>query len=206
MLVTVAALCAVTGTFAQKNSILLYGRAGISATKSEDSSGNKSTQTQATLAPAIGYWFTDNVAAGLLFSLGYQKLKTNYVPKSVTVADYKGYEFGAFVRYRRAINDLFFVHADLYGVYGTGTSTVNDTLKIKGDRVFTIAVLPALGINITRTSAVTLALGSVYYTMEHNPENKAKTSGFRMDFGQLLSIGFQKNFPLKRHRTALQEP
>jgi hypothetical protein len=199
-ILALAALCLAGNAFSQENSILLYGRAGLNTTKLEDSSGNTSSQTNITFSPAVGYWLSDNLALGVLLGVSWQKQKINYIPKTITTGSYVRYEAGAFIRYRQPVNDLFFVHADLYGVYGTGTTTINDSTKAKGTRAFTVALMPALGINISPKSAVTLALGSLYYSADHDPVSKFKRSGLHMDFAQLISIGFQTNIALKANK------
>lgn len=204
IVIILAALCAAASTHAQKNSILLYGRGDISTASEKDSAGNKNTDLGFHVAPAVGYWFTDHLAAGVL--LGISSLTQNYsdeVTGNKSKLHYSTLELGAFVRYRQPLNTLFFVQGDLYGVHATSKTKVNDTLERKGLNGYTIALMPALGLNITPTSAVTLALGSLYYSSTTNPLLKTTNSGLHADFGELISIGFQKNFPLKGRKTAL---
>lgn len=120
---------------------------------------------------------------------------------------------GPFLRYTKHLSPMFFVNGQLNAMYVTGSTkmeaagTTTTTGRSNG---VDVNIMPSVGINVTRTLALTGAVGRLGYATIKNesPTNSSiytRENAFDATFGREFMLGLQWNFATgsgagRRHR------
>ncbi len=172
---------------AQKGSILLYGDANISTTKSaKDAAGNSDKTTSWGITPGIGYQFDDHWTAGV--NLGYR-----YSNNAQSVRTHV-YNVGPFVRYTQPISDIFSIYGQLNASYQHETQKPSDA-KWNG---FGANLFPAVQMNIKNGFALNFSFGGLAFNTLKAKGASSSSNSFDVDFGKTAAIGISKNFGGRR--------
>jgi hypothetical protein len=215
-IIAVGAISSAQAQAQKAGSWLLYGNAGFFSQKTTDNTGipgstdveNKTNSWN--LAPGLGYQFNDNWTVGLELRIAGGKNE----PSSPSAATTKTSEFavGPFLRYTWPISNTFFIYDQLNVSYSSkkikmefpsGTSTEEDALK-----GFSVAMMPAIGINVTRCIALNFGIGGITYNnikTDAEGPGESKVSTFNINFGSGVTFGVSAYFG-GHHKRATMEP
>jgi hypothetical protein len=196
-------------SFAQKNSILIDGNISIAKFTDKEYETtdrirllnlNKTSMLRSKLIS--GYQFNKNWTVGLLFSYNKNKFVNFDYSNSPTIVESpvvtinKG--LGAFTRYSKKLNDIFFIIGQLE------VETLKQIYKVERSNIetvqkpFRLEFIPKIGINIYKNFALNLDFGGFLYTTKNvGTYGNLEFSGFELNFGRILNIGVSKNFALK---------
>jgi hypothetical protein len=189
-----------SGAYAQKNSILLFGN-------SNGGGGTESSPLQETgssgmsVNAGVGYQFSNHFTAGVLGSYSYSTRDTKQLiaPASTTHNTSHVYGLGLFGRYTHYLGDRFFVYmqgdANYSKSFGRATSSQSpNASESENGGPIDVNLTPAVGCFIYKGWAVNLTAGSVLY--RYSDMNGTKSSSVSYTIGS-YSIGFSKNFTRK---------
>ena len=174
---------------AQAGSILVYGNAGISASKPANAKPTKTLDFNIT--PGVGYQFNKNWTAGL-----YGNYETNsQLPDGGDRFGNRQYTVGVFGRYSCPVSPIFTVFGQVNGGYMSGHSFDGDG-KIAGTEFhgFEVGFAPAVQVFVTKGFALNFAFGGVEFNSVGLKDADYNTTSFDLTFGQQFNIGISKNF------------
>lgn len=183
---------------AQKGTFLVSGDFGFSSQKA-NSPGNHTNQTSFSIAPKIGYQFTENWTVGAQTLVSFSKSEID----DDVVVEYNSYSIGTFVRYSKPVSEIFELYADFVAGYGftNGSSSNNNNLTADSNKSngFGVGVTPALLLKIKNGFGLNFGFGGLGYssnksTSENNSNASQKIQSFYFNFGQSFNIGISKNF------------
>ncbi len=223
LILSLAALTAFGAAHAQKlGDVFVNGSVGYTHSNSETNNANKTVngpvENNFGIAPSVGYQFSNNWGAGL--ALGYDYSQVRSTPSGSLVETKKTsntFAVGPFLRYTKHISPMFFVNGQLNAMYLTGKTkteaagVTTTTGRING---VDVNIMPSVGINITRTMALTGAFGRLgFQTLkDEEPTNASvytRENVFDATFGREFMLGVQWNFATdgsSRVRRARREP
>ena len=191
MLLLVVALTTLSAGFAQEKKgkflegdVIITGSLGVSTTKIREV---KTTAT--TFAPKVGYFVTENIAAGIQGGIGYSNSKMGDVSSDVIT-----YSAGVFGRYYLTPKKPFSVFAEL-GVNYIGTN--NDAFRAQGSPAavkmkqngFGAAFGPGINYFIAKNFAIEAGLGVLAYSNQKmdlmGAEVKTNSFALRLDLSKV---------------------
>jgi hypothetical protein len=183
------ALLAATTSFAQKGSVLLGGDLVFSTEKYP--SPVSSSELTFSLAPVVGYQFSNAWTAGLVLGYTYNQLKN----AGNTTHSSNAYTVGPFVRYTRALTSWV-------SVYGQFQATREDEGKISTDAggvprdtyIGDIQLFPALFFNVKNGFGLNLSFGGLEGSLTHISHVGTFEENATVTFGNSILIGVSKNF------------
>jgi hypothetical protein len=202
------------GTFAtvnaQKNTILVYGNAGVQVNNDDHGFGSSTSHTMWNINPGIGYQFNKNMTVGI--QGGYQwhqdDNKTVISATSVHLNDEMSeWTAGGFYRYTHYISPMFAIWNQLdlsyiSGEQSTDSVGVTKIYNIEDDyNGFSAMITPAVAINVHEGWALNFGIGSLGYratTWDGGAHFGSQSSSFVFTFGQQFNIGISKNFGCKK--------
>src|SRR5690606_39511245 len=112
LILAILAVGSVAAANAQKNSILVYGTAGVN-TDNSDRHGQTDTYTDGHVMPGVGYQFTKNVTVGLqggFWSMNTENRTGAGTTSVSTINEDREWQLGAFFRYTHYISNIFAVY------------------------------------------------------------------------------------------------
>ncbi len=188
-IITLAAICGICTTYAQKGSMLLYGNLAGSADKNIDLD-IQSTIRSGLVNAGVGYQFSKHMTVGL--QGGYTVSNTTSVNTAThtTAKSYqKEYGIGAFSRYTAYIDQRFFAYLQAtagYNRYWNNVSTQPRT---------TAEMVPGVGMFLYKQWAFTVTPGGIVYRHFSRPQGDVNSVNF--DLGRSFQFGISKNFVKK---------
>lgn len=215
-LLTLLAAAALAPAFAQvgmKNSFIAYGSASYSSQRGETEIGSVTIDDphfrSLSVAPGLGYQFTDRLAVGVNFELYGSKVDfdINNVPGQTEETRSRLLYVGPFVRYTMPIGEHFFwfTQADFSYISGKNRETISgspdteietDVNGVRG-RLF-----PSVGVNFSRTMALAFNIGGVEYNyarIDYGANVEGKTSLLDANLGEVFGFTVQKYFGGRRY-------
>ncbi|RAJ94573.1 outer membrane protein with beta-barrel domain [Larkinella arboricola] len=169
----------VTGVFAQRNTVLVYGTVG--ATSHKQVNGTKTNTFN--FSPAVGYQFNDNWTAGLTLSTESANTRT-----SLGESKSSAFGVGPFIRYAVPLSDIF----ALYGQFNADVlSGKAGDVKTNG---FRGTFFPAIGVNMKNGFALNFSFGGLSFASQKVKGASEKTTDFNLNLGSGASFGISKNF------------
>ena len=190
----------------QMGDMFINGGIGYSHSKPEINNGTTTAKGASDnrffFTPSVGYQFDRNWGAGLTFKYDINRtVSTGLNNTEIKVTD-RALGIGPFLRYTQPLSQMFFVYGQLNALYVNGKKssdiggTNTTTGKING---FDVSIMPAIGINLSRSIAVTGSFGRLGYATlrDENPNNSniyTRTNTFDATFGNEFSLGVQWNF------------
>jgi hypothetical protein len=163
-------------SYAQKNSVLVYGSVNLDAGKTTNS-GIEQNYKSFYFSPGIGYQISDHSTVGMqgLVYGGSSGFETRWTA-------------GVFYRYTEYLTPIFFV-------YLQGNASYDDQgTSAKQTKGFLINAVPALGAMVYKGWAINLNMGGIGYRNTKTNDGLEKTQGVFLNFGSGATIGFSKNF------------
>lgn len=225
---SLAAVASLSAAHAQKlGDVFVNGSIGFTHNNSETTVGNQSVNGPITntffIVPSVGYQFSNNWGAGLALGYGFQRTRSTAMSPAGTSVDMKStgntFGVGPFLRYTKHLSPLFFVNGQLTAMYVTSktTSEVAGTSSTTGrSNGVDVNVMPSVGINVTRTLALTGSFGRIGYATSKvddlsNPlitDKYSRNNTFDATFGREFMLGVQWNFATDggRARRSRREP
>jgi hypothetical protein len=168
--------------FAQKGSILLQGNVGAARTSNGAATPTLTTDLQ--FSPMIGYQFDDNLTAGIIFNSAGERITNN----GTFISSNSLFMVGPFVRYSKAVTNLFSVYGQAEGMFGNFSSKVGSATSASLGTTG-VNVYPAVLMNIKNGFGLNFNFGGLNYS---SIEGAGNTSG--INFGQTMNIGVSKLF------------
>lgn len=186
-----AALIA-SGTFAQKNTLLVGGNVGISSSKNENSQFDNKSSTYS-FDPFIGYQFDNHWTAGAVVSLSGNKQTVSSSPEQVTKSN--NFAAGPFIRYSHNLSNIFMLYGQLQGTFGgyKNTSSLGSVTNTSKGSVFNATLFPAVFINLKNNFGLNFNFGGIAYGSS-KPDGGKAINTVSFNFGQVANIGISKNF------------
>lgn len=192
------AVLSLSGAYAQKNSVLLFGYV-------TGSNSSSSTTLQESINSSVGgnfgfgYQLSNHFTVGALGYYNRSAFETNQLitPAYTTHSVSTSYSVGIFGRYTYYLGERLFVYLQADANYGqakgkvTNTQTPNTTESTSSGPI-TANLTPAVGCFIYKGWAVNLNIGHIGY--RYQSQEGQKSSGFNYNLGNTLSIGVSKNF------------
>lgn len=180
---------AVAAANAQAGTILVFGDAGISATKEAAEKPDKELKFNVT--PGVGYQFTKNWTAGIYGNYSSQTVHPDGGERSGDV----NFGGGVFGRYTHTISPIFFLFAQARVGYNAGHAIVAGE-KLDGSEHSGIeaGLFPAVGVHVINGFALNFSVGGVNFASSKMKEADYSASSFNLTFGQQLNFGISKNF------------
>ena len=182
-----------------------------------------------TIAPGVGFNITNCITLGVDFR--YAGSKTVLDKKTLgsfpAVSEYKTYDLGVgpFVRCTMPIGEHFFTYSQLTAHYLRGQQTrITSTAAVGGNsfsaddryKGVDVTFMPAVGINICHSAALTFAIGGIgyeYTKWDYSTQGlvagssmEAKHHDFNVSFGREIQIGVQKTIGCGRKVRGHGEP
>lgn len=210
---------------AQKNSILVYGNAGIATNKSDNGGGSENRAFSWNVNPGVGYQFTNNLTVGVQGGINSHFSENRMSPAANTwnrnAMETREWSAGAFFRYTKTFSNVFsaFAQLDLSYVSGQDISEMEtrqvDFLQNKVVESviygydyyngFRGSITPMLAINVNKGLALNFGFGGLSYKTISYDVPKAPTalngtidqSSFGLSFGQQFNFGISKNIACK---------
>ncbi|RYD53472.1 MAG: porin family protein [Sphingobacteriales bacterium] len=215
---SLAAIASFGAANAQKmGDVFVYGNIGYTDVKNEVSGSGIPTTTTShertfNFAPGIGYQFDRNWAIGL--SGNFEAMK-NTVPATggETGTKQSLTYVGPFVRYTQPLSPMFFLYGQLNAQYVRANYTELTagvkTGELEGNG-FAVNVMPALGINVSRSIAVVGSFGKLGYSrVKLNAPTGGSdliASGIDATFGSNFTLGIQWNLGGRGRMRTRREP
>lgn len=184
------------------------------------------------VSPGLGFNITNNLTIGIDFN--YTGSKTTWdrkdpsiygnnpiVPATYGEDQVKTYDWalGPFVRYTKSISPMFFAYGQFEAHYLSGRRTTRTVTQMVGGNSFTrddnykgvdVSFMPAVGINVSPSVALTFGVGGVGYEYTKwdfstqgypaGTELTGKNNNFEVSFGRQFNVGIQKSFGCVRPR------
>jgi hypothetical protein len=215
LVLSLLAAAAVAPAFAQPglaDGWLLYGSGSYFSQRGETEFGNSSTDDPhlraLSIAPGLGYSFTERWAAGVNFEL--YGSKTDFpgnVPGTPESTRERDIVVGPFVRYTMPVGDRFywFAQADFGYLSGKTRNTTNGTpdTEVEIDRNGVRGRLfPAVGFSFSRTMSAAFNIGGIgygYQRIDYGSNVEGKQSALDVTLGQVFGFTVQKYFGGRRY-------
>jgi Outer membrane protein beta-barrel domain len=177
----------ITSANAQKGSVLLYGEADVSTSKTAANVKSSSV----IFAPGIGYQFNDNWTLGVAFGIGSVKEEiaaaTGYYDKTSVIS------VGPFLRYTKPLNNLFSAYGQLDLDYISTKRTPFGGAETKEDG-FQGTITPAIALNVKNGFGIYFNIGGISYQTTKVDGAAEEANQFDFTFGKTVGIGVSKNF------------
>ncbi len=219
---SLAAVASLSAAHAQKlGDVFVNGSIGYRYANSETNTGTTTVNGPIShnflLSPSVGYQFSRNWGAGLMVKYEYNSSKSTPSGSTTEVKSTSNlFGIGPFLRYTKHLSPMFFVNGQLNALYVTGKAT-NESAGVTSTsgraNGVDVNVMPSIGINITRTMAVTGAFGRLGYATVKNEDpsnssNYLRNNAFDVTFGREFMLGVQWNFATDggRARRSRREP
>ena len=178
IILTAAAVCCMVTSYAQKNSVLLFGGAGINTGEQVDN-GIATTGSSWSAMPGLGYQISDHV------TFGAQAMFYHYGQSRIS-------NVGAFGRYTAYLTPVFFaylqINAQHQSNYNTNGKPDNNT------QGYGINIVPGIGAFVYRGWAVNFQVAGISYQDISTEDKLHRTRGIGLNLGNIMSFGFSKNF------------
>lgn len=189
LLLSLLACGTIAAANAQAGSILVFGNAGISATKEAAAKPDKDLNFNIT--PGVGYQFNKNWTVGLYGNYA----TTSTLPDGGDRYGSREYGVGVFGRYSCPISPIFTVYGQLNAGYLSGHDFVAGK-KTEGTEYhgFEVGFAPAVQVFVTKGFALNFAFGGVDFTSQKLKDADYSSSSLGLTFGQQFNIGISKNF------------
>jgi hypothetical protein len=177
---------AATMSYAQPNSVLVYGELGIGSSK--NNTDDKSFMFN--FNPGVGYQFNRNWTLGL--AGGFE----TYRDRASTATDWNFQNFyraGVFVRHTMPINKIFFYFTHLESGYlgsAQGITSSNTTTNGNG---FYARLTPSVGVMVSHGFALNFGFGGVGYTTYKLVGDTKSHSSFDLTWGTQFNLMVTKN-------------
>lgn len=186
---------AVAAANAQAGSILVFGDAGISATKEAAAKPDK--ELTFNITPGVGYQFNKNWTAGIYGNYASQTVHPDGGERSGDIS----YGGGVFGRYTHTLSPIFFLFGQARVGYLAGNAIAAGE-KVKGSEYsgFEAGLFPAVGINVINGFALNFSVGGVNFASTTMKDADYSASSFNLTFGQQLNFGISKNFGCGHHK------
>lgn len=210
---------------AQKNSVLVYGNAGISTYKTDNGGGSENKGFNWNVNPGVGYQFHNNLTVGVQGGFGSMFSENRNSPAKDTwnrnAMEKREWSAGAFFRYTKSFGSIFAAFAQLdlsylsgQDIYENETRVVDNMQnKIVETRIFgydyyngfQASITPAVAIFVHKGVALNLGIGGISYRTISYDVPKAPTatngvidaSSFDVTFGKQFNIGVSRNIACK---------
>jgi hypothetical protein len=178
------------GAKAQRNSVLVYGNAGIST------ANDVSTMRMYSFRPGIGYQFTDHLTAGVNIGVWGEK---NEIGSSGKYTTTHNFEAGPFLRYTHSLTDLFSLYGQCDVNYQHSTTKDESTNTTVTQNGFVSRIWPAIGVNIKNGFGLNFKFGEISYTYG-KVKGGGSSNAFLADFNWTtgFQFGISKNFPIHK--------
>ncbi|RYD56885.1 MAG: hypothetical protein EOP56_10870 [Sphingobacteriales bacterium] len=192
LILALLAVTSITAADAQKNSILVYGSAGLNFDNNNSTKSNAPSITKPWtdvdvntinyhIAPGIGYQFNRNMTVGL--QGGYASVKTEWLenrthmnmPLGKTSYENDEWNLGAFFRYTKYLSTLFSVYGQVNAGYVAGdiemiepgfdpvTGNARDIMTNGDYEGLQAEIFPAFAINVHKGWALNFGFGGIKY-------------------------------------------
>lgn len=211
---------------AQKNSILVYGTAGLSTEKTDNGGGNENKNFDWNVNPGVGYQFTDNITLGVQGGIMSMFDETRSANPAGTqwmrnAIEQREWQAGAFFRYTKYFGNIFSMYAQVDLSYVSGQSVTEDETRTVDNAAnqitnqviynydyyngFQAMVTPMVAVNVYKGLALNFGIGglgyrTISYDTPKSPSPLNATldqSQFMFSFGNQFSFGITKNFACK---------
>jgi hypothetical protein len=212
LLLSLLAAAAVAPAFAQPglaDGWLLYGSGSYFSQRGETERGATTQDDDhlraLSIAPGLGYSFTERWAAGINLELYGSKidyLSNNNVPGTLESTRDRDIIVGPFVRYTMPVGQHFywFTQADFGYITGKTRNVANGTPDTETEidrngvrgRLF-----PAVGFNFSRTMSAAFNIGGIgygYQRIDYGANVEGKQSALDVTLGQVFGFTVQKYF------------
>jgi hypothetical protein len=202
-------LLAAAATFgtaqAQKmGDVFIYGGISYSSEKTSFQGTKLDLNRSFSLTPGIGYQFDKNWGGGV--QLEYSIYKTG----ATSASEQSSYQLatGLFARYTQPLSPMFFVFGQFNASYlRTSDPIANSNNDYEGNG-FGLSVMPAIGINLSRSISVIGSFGSVgYQRIAYDASGSGANSdnvivqNFGASIGDQFGLTVQWNLGERRMRT-----
>jgi hypothetical protein len=189
LLLSLLACGAVAAANAQAGSILVFGDAGISATKEAAEKPDK--ELKFNITPGVGYQFNKNWTVGIY---GNYSSETVHPDGGKRSGD-KAFGGGVFGRFTHNISPIFSLFGQARVGYVAGHSILLEE-KVEASQFngFEAGFFPAVGINVINGFALNFSFGGVDFRSTKLKDADYSTSSFGLTFGQQFHAGISKNF------------
>lgn len=214
LILALLAVSAITTANAQKNSILVYGSAGVNFSNTDlggaagtDADHNTSNYY---IAPGIGYQFHKNMTLGLQGSYSRSKdqmlqARFNNFTTSETQINSE-WQLGAFYRYTQYLSPIFSVYAQVNAGYVSGDAIMKTRINAAGDEAevngqydgIQAQLFPAFAINVHKGWALNFGFGGIQYR-SLSAENAVGAVGFNYDNSFAFTLGQQFNLTITKN-------
>jgi hypothetical protein len=203
-------------TNAQKNTILVYGNAGIQVNNDDHGAGSSTSHTQWNINPGIGYQFHKNMTVGIQGGFKWHEDDNKMIVSATSIhlqEEMSEWTAGGFYRYTHYLSPMFSIwnQLDLSYISGEqeGDSIGGPTIyRIKDDyNGFSAMITPAIGINVHDGWALNFGIGSLGYrttTWDGGMRFGSQNSEFVFTFGQQFHVGISKNFHCKKKKAGME--
>ncbi len=197
--------------------VFIYGGIGYNQVKQKFEVGGNNADVSNyrlfTATPGIGYQFSKNFGAGVQLDMAAGKTTLpsgSFIGLGESEIDTSSTAIGLFVRYTRNLSPLFFVYGQLNGNYLRTNSIYREDgvkqFEIEGNG-FGVSVMPAIGINLSRSISVIGSFGTIGYKrlVENEADNSNSgdliTNRINTTFGNDFRLTVQWNLGQGRMRT-----
>lgn len=211
LILAILAVGSVAAANAQKNSILVYGTAGVN-TDNSDRPGQTNTYTDWHIMPGVGYQFTKSMTVGLQggFWSQHDESRTGAGTTSVsTINENREWQLGAFFRYTHYINNIFAVYgqANFNYISGQGsTRTAGITTFNDGYGGFTGYVQPAVQAHVGKGFALNFGFGHLGFRTTTMDKTAGGDNNFNFAWGNQFNWGVSKNIGCGRKMKNRHKP
>jgi hypothetical protein len=218
ILLSLTAIASFGAANAQKmGDVFVYGNIGYTDAKTEVSGSGIPTTTTShertfNFAPGIGYQFDRNWAIGLAGN--FKAMKNTLPTTGGETGDKQSLTYvGPFVRYTQPLSPMFFLYGQLNAQYVRANYTELaagvKTSELEGNG-FAVNVMPAIGINVSRSIAIVGSFGELGYSrVKLNPPTGGGdiiASGIAATFGSNFTLGVQWNLGSRGRMRTRREP
>lgn len=204
LILALLAVATVGSASAQKNSILVYGNAGVNWAKTDNGAASTNEGTDWNITPGVGFQFNNHLTVGLQGGYGSNKNVATAPLSKITNTD-REWQAGAFFRYTQSLNPTFnfWTQLDLGYISGKGsaetittnisgaTSVVSTSDMYNG---FQAMLTPAIGVNVHKGLALNFGIGGLGYRTVSYDKAPTTMNNFVVTFGQQFNVGISKNF------------
>lgn len=226
LILALLAVSTIGAANAQKNSILIYGQAGVNTGKQDSGNGTESKSVNWMVNPGAGFQFTDNITVGLqggIWSVFEENRSSNAAQTqwNRNAFEQREWQAGVFFRYEKRLSKLFtvFTQLDLSYISGTDISenetrtldfvnnSVVETVIYNYDYYngFQAFVQPVIKVDVYKGVALNFSFGGLAYRTISYDTPKAPAplnstvdqSGLVFTWGQQAHFGISQNIRCK---------
>ncbi len=226
LILALLAVSTISTADAQKNSVLVYGNAGLSTNQNDNGGGSESKDFNWHINPGVGFQFTDNITIGVQGGLWSEFSEVRSANAANTAwqrdaSEYREWQAGAFFRYTKYFGNIFamFTQVDLNYVSGQNVSEAETRMvDFNANQIveqviynydyyngFQAFITPMISANVHKGLALNFGIGglgyrTISYDTPKSPSPLNPTidqSNFIFNFGNQFSFGITKNFACK---------